>query len=294
MSGYTKNIAVIKQLKEGFSADSSPLSGLVKCERYGGQIKIEVSKINFAPLSEGRYVCGVSDGRRVVTFEGDLFEGVSDLDTGAGFAALICFVNGTVSPVASAVCGGFASAAFLIKEELERGETLQKKRGESAYEDEAIAEENYYEYAEVNEGGKPVCKIEKEQKDGQKSCENAQNLRIDEKTLADGGGIFYERMKSEIDLLFKNYPREKGLENTVENSKWVKISYGEGAFYVFGVIFGEDRPQYICYGVPAKSKLYPPESMKNLASFIPSEDGAGFWVMYQDASNGASVKIDVE
>ena len=55
--------------------------------------------------------------------EGTLFDGKSEVDTGGGFAALICYVNnGEVSPVASAVCGPFRSAAIGIREEIERQE----------------------------------------------------------------------------------------------------------------------------------------------------------------------------
>ena len=58
---YTKNIAVIRELKSGFSADGGALTGLVKVERYGAKLKAEASLINFAPLTEGRYVIAVSD-----------------------------------------------------------------------------------------------------------------------------------------------------------------------------------------------------------------------------------------
>ena len=52
MAGYTKNIAVIRELKGGFSANGGCLSGLVKAEKYGASLKVEVSLINFAPLTE--------------------------------------------------------------------------------------------------------------------------------------------------------------------------------------------------------------------------------------------------
>lgn len=150
--GYTKNIAVIRGLKGGFSADGGPLSGLVKAEKYGNSLKVEVSLINFAPLSEGRYVCAVSDGKHVCILDGLAYEGASEVDTGAGFAALICFVNGAVSPIASAVCGAYQFAAAGIKEEIEKQEKAVKNTIAPAekYEDEALAEENYYEYGQTD------------------------------------------------------------------------------------------------------------------------------------------------
>lgn len=297
MAGYTKNIAIIRELKSGFSADGGPLSGLVRAERYGTGLRVEVSRINFAPLSEGRLVCAISDGLHIEVFDGDEFEGTSLVETGAGFAALICFVNGSVNPIASAICGGFQSAAIGIKEEIERQEAVKKKVGETAqaYEDEALAEVNYYEFDETYKNGGAVRENKKEKKDGRGVPEN-------EKTYdAVGGeqiagrlarGNFFDLMKDEIEKVLSAYPREESLESTVEDSRWVRIDYGSGKFYVFGVMFSEGLARYICYGVPAVNKNSPPESMRGRASFIPA--GNGFWVMYQDAATGASVTLEYE
>ena len=75
MGGYTKNIAVIKGVAGGFSADGGALSGLVKAEKYGSFFRAEISLINFAPLESGRYVAAVSDGERTVAFDVPRFEG---------------------------------------------------------------------------------------------------------------------------------------------------------------------------------------------------------------------------
>ena len=296
MSGYTKNIAVIKQLKEGFSADATPLSGLVKSETYGGWLKVEISKINFAPLTEGRYVSGISDGKKTLILDGDVFDGRSDLDTAKGFAALICFVNGTVCPIATAVCGNLSSAAFAIREEIEKSEKLQTKRNESAYDDNAIAEENYYEFEQTFKNGNPVREGEAKEAAGAQAFGNEADFGSGEKsTLADGGGVFYERMKPEIEKLFSTYPRCEDLEEVVDDSRWVKINYGVGRFYVFGVIYAEGKPKFVCYGVPSKNAEYPPTSMKNLASFVPSKQkGEGYWVSFQDANSGAAIKIEAK
>ena len=107
------------------------------------------------------------------------------------------------------------------------------------------------------------------------------------------GGDFYEQTKGEIERLLKNYPKAESLSNLIENSDWVKISYGDNLFYVFGVIYSGGKAEYICYGVPAVNSERPPESMKELASYIPAPDGGftGFWVMYQDAKTGATLKV---
>lgn len=346
MGGYTKNIAVIKGLKDGFSADGGALTGLVKAERYGGSLKIEVTFINFAPLSEGRYVTAVSDGNNTLIVEDGFFEGSSVLETGSGFAALICYINGGVYPVASAVSGNFHGAALTIKAEVERAENIKnglgggtaaaggangKKSGkatddaQTAYDDEAIAEVNYYDFAETYENGGAVRAGSQEEKNGRKSEQNeadtcafqtrqngvdpdisrneasftANNGGGNGGNVTNGplaGGNFYKRMKAEIEGLLSAYPPAEDLQSVVHGSKWVKISYGDNKFYVFGVIYEGKKPLYICYGVPSANTAAPPESMQGLASFIPSSTESaesGYWVMYQDANTGASLKISL-
>ena len=195
--GYTKNIAVIRGLKDGFSSDGGSLSGLVKAERYGSHLKIEISYINFAPLTEGRYITALSDGTHTVIAENGLFEGESELNTDQGFAALVCFINGGVYPVASAVCGNFRGEALGIKAEVEKAENLnaanKKSKGTAVsqvtqvYEDEAIAEENYYEF-ETDESGGAVCEDKKEEESGEKPYENEEAVSAvkDKKSSVNG------------------------------------------------------------------------------------------------------------
>lgn len=305
---YTKHIAVIKEIKDGFSADGGSLSGLVKAEKYGSELSIEVTYLNFAPLTEGRYVCAVSDGVNTLIVENGKFEGSCALDADAGFGALVCYINGGVFPVASAVCGNYGYAVLGIKAEVERLENLKTAPREEKYEDEAIAEDNYYEY-EDNESGGAVRADKTQEEDGGKvwkdeeafSAFKEEQNGIKNKLTPEypafnalTGGIFYEKMKSEIENIFKTYPPEENLEALIEGSRWAKIDYGDGKFYVFGVLYSGGNAEYICYGVPTDQSKKPPESMKNLASFIPVRDGEsqeGFWIMYQDAKTGASVKI---
>lgn len=296
MGGYTKNIAVIRGLKSGFSVDGGPLSGLVKAEKYGSNLRVEVSLINFAPLSEGKYVCAVSDGKTVCVLDGLTFDGISTVDTSEGFASLICFVNGTVAPVASAVCGAFHSATIDICDEIERQENLKLKDAPEAikYEDEALAQENYYEYGQAYKDGGTVREDKEKEENGHGVSENETVVSFEKAAIGglSDGGNFYARMKDEIEKVLSTYPKEDTLENMVENSRWVKITYGDGKFYVFGVIFGGGQAQYICYGVPSDNPVTPPASLQN-SSFIPAypEGNSGFWVMYQDAKTGASIKI---
>lgn len=185
MSGYVKKIAVIKQVKSGFSADGGLISGLVKAETYAGFLKVETSLINFAPLNEGRYVFGITDGKTFAVFEIPNFEGESRIDLSDGFAFMACFCHNGASPVASASCGRAGCFLPELKEEIARYETGKPKDGcengsskdnGEPYDDEAITEVNYYE-SQTYENGQPLCEVQDEEKDGDSGEEDEADSR---------------------------------------------------------------------------------------------------------------------
>ncbi|MDE7076722.1 MAG: hypothetical protein K2O62_05320, partial [Clostridia bacterium] len=216
-----------------------------------------------------------------------------------------------------------------LTEEMTKRENVRpKKDGKSgaAYDDEAIAEVNYYESS--YEGGAAVRAAEKEEKDGRaggkdektagtvpsqekqrgvkeaataqdKGAQNKSAQNKDKKSGKDAkgrgglaGGDFYSRMEGDIKRIFATYPKETALEKAVEGSRFVRINYGDDRYYVFGVLTVEKKPRYICYGVPAQSAENPPPSLKGCASYIPVE-GGGYWMTYQDAATGVSIQIGV-
>jgi hypothetical protein len=343
MAGYVKRIAVIKALKGGFSADGGELSGLVKAEAYAGFLKAEVSLINFAPLTEGRYVIGISDGKKVITFDAPLFEGEADFDLQGGFAAVICFCNNGAYPIASAYCGDRAFALIDIKNAIAAEETCEvseavkqnaasdntadynggrgeDNKGACRYDDQAIAEDNYFEYENIESGG-AVCKDKEEKADGLSACKDEEGVRLGEENgltdcdadkgsgdnkdgenkehyINDGaqfiklaGGDFYQNKREIIENVLQSFPQEEELCALIQGSRWVKISYGENKYYVFGVIYEDGKAAYICYGVPSMNDKMPPDSFSGRASYIPISNG-GYWVIYQDAATGASIKVD--
>ena len=60
---YVKKMCILRQIRQGFSTDGNALSGLIKVEQYGKNLAVEVSIINFAPLTSGEYYCLLSDGK---------------------------------------------------------------------------------------------------------------------------------------------------------------------------------------------------------------------------------------
>lgn len=314
--GYVKNVAVIKEIKDGFSADGGPLSGLVKAEKYSDNLSVEISLINFAPLTEGRYVAAISDGTHFEIIENCAFEGCSKVDITGGFACVICYVHSGVRLLASAVAGGMQSAALPLKSAIESAEAAKSPPVETActeYEDEALAEDNYYEFQTPDAGGEPVCENPQKEADGVEFCQNEEDTGAVQESASEqqseqqlefqfeqqpepiklAGGGFFQTVREEVENILSTYPPCEELCAATDGARWVKISYGDDKFYVFGLIEAEGTPRYICYGVPSSNAGSPPASMEGKSSFLPvkTQHGLGFWVMYQDADTGASVTV---
>ena len=106
---YMKKMCILRQIKQGFSGDGKPLSGLIKIEQYGKNLAVEVSIINFAPLTAGEYYCLLSDGKgktEMLKLRGkSIFNVLSDIDISGGFCGIICYVKNEVVPIAYGING---------------------------------------------------------------------------------------------------------------------------------------------------------------------------------------------
>ncbi|MBQ5927103.1 MAG: hypothetical protein IIX01_04195 [Clostridia bacterium] len=191
---YVKKMCVLRQIKQGFSADGKALSGLIKAEQYGKNLSVEVSVINFAPLSSGEYFCLIADEKErceLLPLRGkSLFNVVSDLDLSNGFCGVICFVKTDIVPLAYGVNGTktydfktllshLFQEAKKVEPERETGistsinkdETVETNQTENTetekeraqpvqtvnapYDDERLASENYYSLEKENEPVSP-------------------------------------------------------------------------------------------------------------------------------------------
>lgn len=106
---YVKKMCILRQIKQGFSADGKPLTGLIKAEQYGKNLAAEVSVMNFAPLTSGEYFCLLSDGKgktEMLSLRGkSLFNLLTDMDISEGFCAVVCWIKNEVVPIAYGVNG---------------------------------------------------------------------------------------------------------------------------------------------------------------------------------------------
>ncbi len=109
---------------------------------------------------------------------------------------------------------------------------------------------------------------------------------------------FYQQIKSQLDSLFNKYPQEQNLQNIIANSKWARIDYDkENNYYVLGLIYDDNfnEVEYISYGMPSNDSSNPPEDLKEFAQWLPLEDSEtktkGYWIVYQDAKSGETIKV---
>ncbi|MGN1053187.1 MAG: hypothetical protein ACI4SH_07360 [Candidatus Scatosoma sp.] len=186
------------------------------------------------------------------------------------------------------------------------------------YNDERIAEKNYY-----REAPREVREIQNKRNDGEEEHERRQTAQRNEdagaanpheakeksarEQIADdedaenvrrpfngNSEAYYRSVKDEIDELFKKYEADDTLSGAFPYSKWVKVKEADKAEYLIGVIYEEAAPLYICYAFPAANKDEPPEDIAETCAFVPLSPFAGAegcFVIFQSAATGECVKL---
>lgn len=247
-----------------------------------------------------------------------------------GFAVLLCYLRGEAEPVAFGCCGSApANYRDLLKifseEEKKRKraapipvpmpptqvpgspspqvplapaipvpdtEDAAPFRKAAGYDDEAIASDDYFrgelfEGAE-NDGARAGGK------ESQKAGAGGRGVRAHEEDGAvhpfrvGGGGLtYYNEMREKIEDAFRKYPKDDRLKTAFPRSEWVNTGGG-----LLGVIYENGQPRYVCAAVEASGE--PPAGMKENCNFVPLThftDGEGFYIVFQDADTGETVKV---
>lgn len=322
---YVKKMCILRQIKQGFSADGKTLSGLIKAEQYGKNLAVEVSIINFAPLSSGEYYCLLSDGKgktEMLALRGKSFFNIlTDMDISGGFCGIICHIKNTVTPVAYGVNGNgkydwknilnstlppvFPKMEQDLQPQNEGAQTIavtQENAKTNDYNDELLANENYY--AEENDERKQSEKIKQNahiegatekqnEKEGADATQNVDATRVLHPFQKHPDG-YYLSVKAEIDELFEKYPRDTTLCGAFSCCDWVRVKGDkDNPQYLVGVLYEDGRVRYICYALATQDKDNPPAEIKKVCAFVPRsvfDSTQGFFVIFQSASSGECIK----
>ena len=117
--------------------------------------------------------------------------------------------------------------------------------------------------------------------------------------LEDSKKTFFQEISSQVEKLFEKNPPEEYLQDLIPESKWVKVQFEDsGDYYVFGLVYQDEELKYVCYGVPGVYQKQAPRELSGYPVWFPLDDskreGFGYWLTYQDAKSGESVKAIVE
>ncbi len=106
------------------------------------------------------------------------------------------------------------------------------------------------------------------------------------------GDNFYKNIRSRLNDIMTENPREEELEKLIPESKWVRVYYDRDEYYVVGILSEEGEVTFLAYGVPGVEGIRPPKEAEELCDFlpIPGTPGEGYWIMFQNASNGEMAK----
>ena len=121
---------------------------------------------------------------------------------------------------------------------------------------------------------------------------------VSEKPNKKDSASFFDRISYQIDKMFSSNPQETALTEIIPNSKFCKVEFDDkSGSYVFGIIYDEQNPQYLCYGVPAKKQCTPPRELSSFYQWLPldieDENGDGYYMMYQDAHSGKNISVEI-
>ena len=108
---------------------------------------------------------------------------------------------------------------------------------------------------------------------------------------------FYLMVKDQVEKILSENPTEKILQDIIPDSRFVYVPRGNGDSYVFGIIYENDLPRYICYGERGKFSDERPEHLKEFYQWLPIDannvGGDGYFMMYQDAFTGKNLEMTV-
>ncbi len=148
------------------------------------------------------------------------------------------------------------------------------------YDDEAIADSDYYAAPHADEGGEDQMQTE-----GEKTAGGGHSAADEDVFFPRGSLTYYKEVRDELQAVFKKYPPDTRLKWAFPQSEWARNGGS-----LIGIVYEEGVPRYLC--VAAED---PAPALKEQSVFVPASpfsDEQGFYVVFQDADTGAYVKVE--
>lgn len=110
---------------------------------------------------------------------------------------------------------------------------------------------------------------------------------------------FLSSITEQLDEMFKEYPQDEIIMSIIPNSKIIKVTDSlDNSSYIVGIIYENQEIRYLLYGVPAKYNETAPSELGDNYQWLPLDPddpiSDGYFLIYQDATNGKIVPIKVE
>lgn len=164
------------------------------------------------------------------------------------------------------------------------------REGAVAYDDEAIAESDYF-FERVQAGNRNENAAGEGKGKGRKAS-GGNDLKEDDNAVnpflvTKGKLTYYKKVRESLESAFRKFPPDTRLLKVFPRSEWVRT---ESA--LLGVIYHNGQPRYLCVAVEKSGDA--PEEMKEHCTFVPESpfsDEEGFYIVFQDADSGAYVTI---
>lgn len=269
-------------------------AGFVRLECLRGKTEGEVKM----RCPEGSFLEMMADGKYFSAPANAPFDLPFALREDSRVAARIVKDGGVIA-LSSAAGREFAARASAGEKKGEEGRGQARVEKKSAPERESAEEEKEKEQrGKKSAPEKERVEKKREQESGlfekEESKQPPQEAREEEREKSEGREgktQFLGAISASLEELFSLYPAEERLAGVVPFSKWVRVPL-ESGYYVVGVISDQEgAARYLAYGVPDKDNASPPDAYPACRGWLPlEEDGAGYWMMYQDALTGEIVK----
>lgn len=164
------------------------------------------------------------------------------------------------------------------------------REGAVAYDDEAIAENDYF-FERIQTGNRNETASGEGQGKGRKAS-GGNDLKEDDKAVnpflvTKGKLTYYKKVRAALESAFRKFPPDTRLLKVFPRSEWVRTES-----VLLGVVYRNGKPRYLC--VAAEKTGDPPEEMKEHCTFVPESpfsDETGFYIVFQDADSGAYVTV---